>query len=486
MKNASLCMLFLLSLPAAMVADAAGVRHRLIVLADMGNEPDEEQQMMHLLVCANEVELEGLVAVTGLFLRKKVRPDLFHKLVDGYAKVEKNLRKHADGWPTAKYLRSIVASGQPTYGIAAVGAGKASGGSKLIVRAVEKDDPRPINVVVNAGSNTLAQALRDLRESVSPEKLKAYVAKLRVYENGAQDNAGAWICHEFPAIHWVRSNRQTYAYGGPSFDGKKPGRLGPHTWKPYPYSPDGQHAWAKEHIQTGHGSLGALYPDRRFRRGLAYLEGGGTTPWLGLINRGLYDVDRPAWGGWGGRFTATKQKNVWSRHKFVRATETDCADFFCYTETTDVWIDPDSKTEQTNIFTPVWRWRQAMFNDLRVRMDWCVASRDQANHHPVAGFRGDKSDSIIRIKAKPGEKIALDASGSSDPDGDKLRFGWWVYAEAGGYDKFIVVPDPDAAKTSLAIPSDAKGKQIHVILEVRDDRKEVSLYDYRRIVIDVS
>ncbi|MBT5812786.1 MAG: hypothetical protein HOI15_00300 [Opitutales bacterium] len=40
---------------------------RLIVLADMGHDPDEEQQITHLLMCSNEFELEGLIAVTGRF-----------------------------------------------------------------------------------------------------------------------------------------------------------------------------------------------------------------------------------------------------------------------------------------------------------------------------------------------------------------------------------------------------------------------------------
>ena len=61
-------------------------RTRLIILADMGNEPDEEQQMMHLLMCSNEFALEGLISVTGKFLqpankdpyRQVLHPELFH------------------------------------------------------------------------------------------------------------------------------------------------------------------------------------------------------------------------------------------------------------------------------------------------------------------------------------------------------------------------------------------------------------------------
>ncbi|MCG8687741.1 MAG: hypothetical protein MI892_22885 [Desulfobacterales bacterium] len=61
---------------------------RLIILADMGWDPDEEQQMTHMLMCSNAFELEGLITVTGRFLRKNppqevktLMPQLFHKLI---------------------------------------------------------------------------------------------------------------------------------------------------------------------------------------------------------------------------------------------------------------------------------------------------------------------------------------------------------------------------------------------------------------------
>ena len=247
---------------------AESPRHRLIVLADMGNEPDEEQQMVHMLMCSNEFDVEGLIAVTGKYLRRNPRPDLFMKLIDGYENVVDNLKLHAGNWPTPEHLRSVTKPGQPAYGMADVGEEHSSPGSKLIVDAVTKDDPRPIWVVVNAGSNTLAQALVDYQAMHTPAEVDAFVAKLRVFENGSQDNAGAWICSRFPKIHWIRSNYQTYAYGGPGGrDGDTFSNLGPYYWKPYENTPDGQHGWLQEHVQTGHGALGELYPDRYLPRG---------------------------------------------------------------------------------------------------------------------------------------------------------------------------------------------------------------------------
>ena len=446
----------------------------------MGNEPDEEQQMVHMLMCSNRFDLDALLAVTGKYLRTKPQPELFHKLIDGYAEVVDNLRMHAGGWHTPAYLRSITGPGQYNYGMEDVGDGRASVGSNLIVDALTKDDGRPVFVVINAGSNTLAQALWDCRAAHSPPEMEAIVAKLRVFENGAQDNAGAWACHEFPNIHWMRSNYQTYAYGGPPED------LGPYKWEPYEYSPMGQHHWTLQHIIVNHGPLGTMYPLRLFRRGrLLDIEGGGTTPWLGLLNRGLSDPDHPSWGGWSGRFTGKKVLNYWSRHDDVKADEESCAPFYVYQEASDAWTDPETGTSYNNIYVPVWRWRRAMYNDIKCRMDWCVKPYEEANHHPRAVFNGDASDTIVRITASPGGTVHLDASGSSDLDGDPIAYHWWVYREAGSYPHHVVIAEPDVMVTSVAIPADASGQQIHVILQVRDKNPIASLYDYRRIVIDV-
>lgn len=466
-------------------------RPRLIILADMGNEPDEEQQMAHMLVNCNEFDLEGLIAVTGKFLnenakhefKRVVHPELFHRLIDeGYAKVEANLRLHANGWPTANYLRSIVKPGQPKYGLADVGEGKASEGARLVAQAMLKDDPRPLNIVVNAGSNTLAQALVDLRATHTADEMKTMVGRLRVFENGAQDNCGAWICHEFPSIHWIRSNHQTYGYMGQS---KVKGKAaGPYCWKPYPRDHQGQHRWVEEHIMRGHGPLGELYPYRF--NGNGFVEGGGTIPWLGLVSKGLYDIDQPSWGGWSGRFTATKQKNVWSRHASVRADEEGYGDFHAYTEDIDRWADPDEGIVYENEFAAVWRWRLAMLNNCQARWDWCVKPFDEANHHPVAAIDGDKTNAILRRRAKAGDALTLDASASTDPDGDALLFHWYIYPEAGTYRGDIDdLVEAKGARCSFRIPDDAGGEQIHLILEVADDSDIVQLIDYRRVVVDV-
>ena len=86
-------------------------RHRVIILADMGNEPDEVQQMIHMATCYNEFDVEGLIAVTGKYLRPESRqkyrrtlhPELFHEIIDAYEKVLPNLKLHANHWPCLLY-----------------------------------------------------------------------------------------------------------------------------------------------------------------------------------------------------------------------------------------------------------------------------------------------------------------------------------------------------------------------------------------------
>ena len=492
--------IILLIFMTAEVLSAQTSKHRLIILADMGNEADEMQQMVHMMMYSNEFDLEGLIAVTGKYLnpsrkspyRQVLHPELFSEIIDEYAKVRDKLMMHAKGWPEVDYLHSIVVKGQTGYGIQDTGKGKHSKGSDLILQSLTKDDARPVYIVVNAGSNTLAQALIDFEASHSKDELASLLAKIRVFENGAQDNAGAWICAKYPEIHWIRSNYQTYCYGGPKLPVEKEeegdvNRYGPYTWEPYEYSSVGQHQWTLAHIKADHGFIGRVYPLRQFGSGkLGPLEGGGTIPWLGLIHQGLSDINNPHWGGWSGRYTEEKIKNAWSRHESVKVDEEKYGQFALFIDIADKWIDAETNIEYDNKYAPVWRWRRAYFNDFQCRMDWCVNEYENANHPPIAAVNGDKKEKIYFLKAKAGQDIKVDASASTDPDNDLLEFNWWIYKEAGTYMGEISMTNAQDSTIVLQTPKDASGKTFHLILEINDTNSIASMYDYRRIVIEVA
>ena len=474
-------------------------RHRMIILTDMENEPDDSQTMVKLMLYSNEMDIEGLIAVTSRWLQHTVYPESIVDRVEAYAAVRPNLLEHAGGWPTREHLLARTAGGQRDYGMKGVGDGKSSPGSEMIVRAADADDPRPIYVPINAGSNTLAQALWDVRRSRTPEEVARFVARIRVYDDSGQDDAGAWMCHEFPDLFYVRSRSQVFGLFGPALDS------GPQPWAPLDH-----YDWAEMHVRRRHGVLGALYPQRMWKHrdgsyGFAFMDGGGTTTWIGLVNKGLYDPAEISWGGWGGRLSWTKEQVPAGQFE-VDTLESPYEPWLMYPQAEDTswtWGEgPDDgwtafsgvrgEVKYTNrTFAPLWRWRDAYTRDFQARMDWCVADYEHANHHPVAVFCGDENRTVVRLKVASGEKVKLDASGSFDPDtrlrdlAEDLAFTWSTYPEAGTYPGAVTVQGADQAVAETTIPKDAKSKQIHVILQVTDKDPEVPLTSYRRIVMDV-
>ena len=84
--------------------------------------------------------------------------------------------------------------------MAAVGNGRSSAGSQLLIKASDRDDPRSLWITIWGGADTLAQALMDVRATRSQTEFAKFVAKLRVYSISDQDDAGPWIRREFPDL----------------------------------------------------------------------------------------------------------------------------------------------------------------------------------------------------------------------------------------------------------------------------------------------
>jgi hypothetical protein len=147
----------------------------------------------------------------------------------------------------------------------------------------------------------------------------------------------------------------------------------------------------------------------------------------------------------------------------------------------------------------IWRWREAYQNDFSARMDWTIKDFVHANHAPQLVVNGQAGTAPIEMTADERQTVALDAMGSSDPDGNALHYRWWVYEEAGlsgthGAD--VAISNADSAKAIATIKSacreawipgliPCKGEGVaHIILEVTDDGTP-KLASYRRIVLHV-
>src|SRR4051812_1976694 len=177
--------------PPAHVDNITG-KPRVVIISDIGNEPDDQMSFVRLLMYSNEFDIEAMIATTSTWQREKTHPETMRELIDAYGEVRPNLLLHAKGWPEEPYLRGKIYTGQSAYGMAATGSGKPSDGSRAIIRSVESDDPRPLWVCIWGGAGTLAQALMDLKAAHRPDELSKLIAKLRVYSISDQDDAGPW------------------------------------------------------------------------------------------------------------------------------------------------------------------------------------------------------------------------------------------------------------------------------------------------------
>jgi hypothetical protein len=130
------CLALLHTLCCAVAASATANdfdKPRLLVLTDIGGDPDDQQSLVRLLLYANQFEIEGLIAsaagTPGELKEKVTKPELIRELLEAYGKVHGNLTKHAAGFPAASELMAKVKSGNRHRGREAIGAGYDTEGS---------------------------------------------------------------------------------------------------------------------------------------------------------------------------------------------------------------------------------------------------------------------------------------------------------------------------------------------------------------------
>ena len=84
-----------------------------------------------------------------------------------------------------------------------------------------------------------------------------------------------------------------------------------------------------------------------------------------------------------------------------------------------------------------------------------------------------------------GSRVTLDATATTDPDGDELEFAWRHYPEAGGSaGPGLVLDSSDRAVATFTAPAVTAPESLHLILTATD-RGDPPLTRYGRVVVTV-
>ena len=216
---------------------------RTIITQDA--EVDDQNSLRHFLFYANEVDLQGIVqtsskfhwvGVPGAVKPEKKRGDDFgfedsgpfdapyrwpgtdwmFRVIDDYEKDYPNLIKHADGYPTPDYLRSITKIGNIGYEGEVE---QKTEGSELIRERILDDDERTLYLQVWGGTNTIARALMDIYEEYGstpewPALKEKITKKVVITACGEQDPAYRdHVAELFPGIPFIKTlQMRSYAY----------------------------------------------------------------------------------------------------------------------------------------------------------------------------------------------------------------------------------------------------------------------------------
>ena len=437
------------------------LKPRLVVMTDIGPadvEPDDNESAVRLLSYADRFEIEAICTTIG-WNCDPYPPEwaeYLYRVINDYETDVQNLMKRSSQasfktleeengaqelgyWPSVEYIRSRAVFGSSRAGIDVIGEDNDSQGSELLIKLADEDDPRPIWVTSWGGSNTLAQAIWKVKQTRTPEEVKAFVNKFRIYTITDQDMHYSMRMNRAYSSHkWMRDEfKDDLLFVWDESAWLNQNNLGVKNWEQY-----------ATYIQ-GHGQMGKNYP--HYKWGVE----GDTPSFLNCMPNGLNDPNDPTQVGWGGY------------HTFGISPDRET---YAWTN----WQQPQKSI--SNAYEK--KFYPDEFNDFAARMAW--ADEGKGNTNPVVIVNGQQGIGQIKIDGKAGNPIKLDASKSFDVEGDNLSFLWWQQLEHGSA---VKISNPTASKIEVEIPDNAGSDPIHIICEVHDDG-DFNLVSYRRIIIN--
>lgn len=192
-------------------------KHRILISTDIGGtDPDDNQSMTHLLMYADEFDIEGLISSPSYGTGSK---DEILRMIGLYEKdmpkLQKGLKSIGSNneYPTPDYLRSITKQGKQDEAPLG-GFSESTEGSDWIIQCARKEDARPLWVLVWGALEDLAQALHDAPDIAD---------KIRVYWIGGPNkkwgcNAYNYLINTFPDLWFIENNATYRGFIGSSKD----------------------------------------------------------------------------------------------------------------------------------------------------------------------------------------------------------------------------------------------------------------------------
>ncbi len=472
---------------------------RTIVTTD--GEIDDVDSFIRMLLYANEFNIEGLVISSSMWHYKgdekgtlftsemEMTKNLYgaipslrwpgtewmYPLIDAYGQVYPKLSQHAEGFPTAEHLKSLIKVGNIDFEGEMK---KDTEGSDFIKASLLDENKDPLYLQVWGGTNTIARALKSIEDEFKNTSgwesiYKKVCEKAILYAILDQDASyRKYIAPNWPDIKIYYNSNQFWCFAYPwksavpveqhyLFEGEFMGKEiinnhGPLLKQYYSYGDGQKQAGDEEHI---HGDLTKIKEGQWGKFGqYDFISEGDSPAYLHLIDVGLNNLNNPQWGGWGGRLVqSAEQANRWEDGEGAK--------------------DYNPFTNQLDPTYPQIRWVEAIQQDFAARADWCIADYKDANHAPIV-----KALSPNKLSAKPGETLQV-AIAASDPDNNELETRFWIYKEVGSYSGDAIITS-QATKASIKLDTQSRGI-LHLIAEVKDKAKH-PMTRYQRFVIEVN
>ncbi|QDS91805.1 Inosine-uridine preferring nucleoside hydrolase [Roseimaritima multifibrata] len=292
----------------------SGDRPRVVISSDIGgSDPDDFQSLIHLLLYADVIDVEGLISSPPEAGRAKH----ILEVIDAYANDYSHLKSHSKAYPAADALRSVVKQGALDKA-SQKGWSEPTDGSRWIIQRAHAADKRPLWILVWGSITDVAQAIHD------DPSIKSHI---RVYSigswNTSQDSAARdYLFKNHTDLWWIESDT--------SFRGMYMGGLQDDDW--------GNLSFIQQNVK-GHGSLGDLFFKKKHD-----IKMGDTPSFLYLLRGNPDDPTSPHWGG---AFVATGHgKDYWTDNP-----------------------DPSLSTSNRAGAKTVSNWRREYLEDWKYRMD---------------------------------------------------------------------------------------------------------------------